>query len=70
MPITAQEVYNQVVRTLPSTEQLRLANLILNELVEQNISDSDTWTERDRFDTMNFSLQHFAILFPEDEARC
>ena len=60
MPITtAQEVHNQFVRILPSTEQLRLATLILNELVQQNssISDrSDTWTDRDRLDLTNFSL--------------
>ena len=70
MPITAEEVYNQVVRTLPSTEQLRLANLILNELVQQNplVSEvSDTWTEQDRIDLTSFYLQHFATLFPEDE---
>ena len=70
MPTTAQEVYNQVVRTLPSTEQLRLANLILNELVQHNplVSEvSDTWTEQDRIDLTSFSLQHFATLFPEDE---
>ncbi|MBA2749463.1 MAG: hypothetical protein H0U45_12175 [Tatlockia sp.] len=70
MPITAQEVYNQVVRTLPSTEQLRLANLILNELVQQNplVSEvSDAWTEQDRIDLTNFSLQYFATSFPEDE---
>ena len=36
MPITVQEVYNQVVRALPSTEHLRLATLIFNELVQQN----------------------------------
>ena len=65
MPTTAQEVYNQVVRTLPSTEQLRLANLILNELVQQNPLVSDTWTEQDRIDLTSFSLQHFATLFPE-----
>ena len=70
MPITAQEVYNQVVRTLTSTEQLRLANLILNELVQQNplVNEvSDTWTEQDRIDVTNFSLQYFATSFPEDE---
>jgi hypothetical protein len=70
MLITAQEVYNQVVRTLPSTEQLRLANLILNELVQQNplVSEvSDTWTEQDRIDLTNFSLNYAATLFPEDE---
>jgi hypothetical protein len=70
MPITVQEIYNQVVRTLPPTEQLRLATLILNELVQQNVSvidQSDTWTEQDQIDISNFSLQYAAMLFPEDE---
>jgi hypothetical protein len=70
MPITAQEIYNQVVRNLPPTERLRLATLILNELVQPNVSvidQSDTWTEQDRIDLTNFSLQYAATLFPEDE---
>lgn len=70
MPITAQEVYNQVVKTLPSKEQLRLANLILNELVQQNslVSEvSDTWTNQDRIDLTNFSLNYASSLFFEDE---
>jgi hypothetical protein len=70
MPITAQEIYNQVVRTLSPTERLRLATLILNELVQQNVSvidQSDTWTEQDQIDLTNFSLQYAATLFPEDE---
>lgn len=70
MPITAQEVYNQVVKTLPSKEQLRLATLILNELVQQNSSVSevsDTWTNQDRIDLTNFSLNYASSLFFEDE---
>lgn len=70
MPITAQEVYNQIVKTLPSNEQLRLATLILNELVQQNSSVSevsDTWTDRDRIDLTNFSLSYAASLFPKND---
>ena len=70
MPTTAQEVYSQVVRTLSPNERLRLATLILNELVQQNVSvidQSDTWTEQDQIDLTNFSLQYAATLFPEDE---
>lgn len=70
MLTTAQEVYNQVIRTLSPTEQLRLATLILNELVQQNVSvidQSDAWTEQDQTDLANFSLQYAATLFPEDE---
>jgi hypothetical protein len=70
MLTSAQEVYTQVVRTLSPTERLRLASLILNELVNQNssvVDQSDRWTEEDRVDFANFSLQYAATLFPEDE---
>ncbi len=70
MPTTAQEVYSQVIRTLSPNERLRLATLILNELVQQNISvidQGDTWTEQDQTDIANFSLQYAATIFPVDE---
>lgn len=66
MSNTAQEIYSQVVRNLPPTERLRLANLILNELVQQNISIIDerhTWTEEDQLDLVAFSLQNTASLY-------
>lgn len=60
MPTTIQEIYIQVVRTLSPAEQLQLATLILNELVEQNavVDRSDTWTDQDQLDLTAFSLQH------------
>lgn len=71
MSTSAQEVYIQVVRNLPPQERLRLANLILNELVEQDsssvINQSDCWTDQDIVDVNNFSLQYAATLFSEDE---
>ncbi len=70
MSNTAQEIYTQVVRTLSPTERLRLANLILNDLVEQDLSVidiSDTWTEEDKLDVTNFSLQYAATLLPDEE---
>ena len=70
MPTTAQEVYSQVIRTLSPNERLRLATLILNELVQQNMSgidQGDTWIEQDQTDVANFSLQYAATIFPEDE---
>ncbi|MEO1762726.1 MAG: hypothetical protein AAFR83_12310 [Cyanobacteria bacterium J06629_18] len=71
MSTSAQEVYIQIVRNLPPQEQLQLANLILNELVEQYsssvINQSDCWTYQDIVDINNFSLQYAARLFPEDE---
>ncbi|MEH2312826.1 MAG: hypothetical protein V7K35_15820 [Nostoc sp.] len=70
MSNTAQEIYSQVVCNLSPTEQLRLANLILNELVQQNLSiidQSDTWTEQDQVDLASFSLQYAASIFPKSE---
>jgi hypothetical protein len=70
MLTTAQEIYVQVVRTLSLTERLRLANLILNDLVQQNVSvidQSDIWTEQDQLDLAAFSLQYAVKLFPESE---
>ena len=70
MPTTIQEIYTQVIRTLSPAERLRLATLILNDLVQQNaavVDQSDTWTEQDRLDLAAFSLQYAATLFPESE---
>jgi hypothetical protein len=67
---TFQQIYNQIVCTLSPTERLRLATLILNELMQQNLSivdQSDTWTEQDQLDVTTFSLQYAATLFPENE---
>ncbi|WP_013321355.1 hypothetical protein [Gloeothece verrucosa] len=69
MPNTAQEIYRQVVSALPLDERLSLATLILNDLVEQNVSIiqcSDTWTEQDKFDLISLSLHYSAMLSPED----
>ena len=70
MPNTAQEIYNQIVCALSLKERLRLANLILIDLVQQNIAvieQSDTWTEQDQLDLTTFSLEYASELFPESE---
>lgn len=71
MPSNAQDVYTEIIRTLPPIERLRLATLILNDLVQQNpsgIDQSDYWTEQDQKDVVSFSLQYAAALFPDEEA--
>ncbi|CCI01138.1 conserved hypothetical protein [Microcystis aeruginosa PCC 9443] len=69
MPTTAQEVYNQVVCHLSSGERLRLATIILNELVGQqqqpSLDQSDTWTEEDEIDLVNFSLNYATKTFSD-----
>ncbi|MCV3212227.1 hypothetical protein OGM63_01570 [Plectonema radiosum NIES-515] len=55
MSTTFQQIYNQIVCTLSPTERLRLATLILNELMQQNLSivdQSDTWTVQDQLDVL------------------
>ncbi|TRU84238.1 MAG: hypothetical protein EWV76_16680 [Microcystis novacekii Mn_MB_F_20050700_S1] len=71
MPTTAQEVYNQVVCHLSSGERLRLATIILNQLVGQqqqpSLDQNDTWTEEDQIDLVNFSLNYAAKTFSDVE---
>ncbi|TWH55347.1 hypothetical protein CAL7102_03473 [Dulcicalothrix desertica PCC 7102] len=44
------------------------ANLILNDLVDQNLSIIDqsySWSKQDVIDVTNFSLQYAATIFPK-----
>jgi hypothetical protein len=80
VPSTAQEVYSQIIQALSPAERLRLATLILNELVQQNlpivesavqpdaIDQQDNWTEQDQADIVRFSLQYAAAQFTDDQA--
>lgn len=68
--ITAQEVFDQTVRSLPLNERLRLAALILDNLSRPNISlleTSDAWSNEDRRDLASFSLHYADALYPEQE---
>ena len=70
MSTSAEQIYSQVIINLSPTERLRLATLILNDLVQQNVSvvdQSNTWTEQDRIDITTFSLEYANKLFPESE---
>jgi hypothetical protein len=70
MPATAQNVYDETVQALTPNERLRLATLILNELVQQDlpaIEIDDSWTKQDRCDIMDFSLQYAVSSFLDEE---
>jgi hypothetical protein len=70
MPTTIQELYTQILRILPPVDRLRLVTLILNDLVQNNtnsVDESDTWTEQDQLDLVNFSLEYAATGYAEDE---
>jgi hypothetical protein len=65
-----QEIYQNIVATLPLSDRLRLAALILNDLTQQNvavINASNTWTEQDQLELTSFSLQYANSLFPDEE---
>lgn len=67
---TIQEIYQNIVATLPLSDRLRLAALILNDLAQQNvqvIDTSDTWREQDQLELTSFSLQYANSLFPDEE---
>jgi len=69
MPTEIQKIYTHILSTLSSKEQLQLATLILNNLVQGTVGvdDSDTWTEQDQLDLTTFSLQYAMTTFPDDE---
>ena len=70
MSITAQEVFTETVRSLPPTERLRLAALILQDLAQADmavVDVSSVWSEQDQRDFTAFSLQYAANLYPEED---
>ncbi|RZM75692.1 hypothetical protein [Leptolyngbya iicbica] len=68
--MTIQEIYSQVTRILSPTDRLRLATLILNDLVQDSrniVDDNDAWTEQDQLDLSAYALQHAVAVFPDEE---
>ena len=65
---TAQEIYRTWVQSLPTTERLRLATLILNDIVPAlTIDEDDAWSEQDLHDLSAFALQHALSTFSEED---
>jgi hypothetical protein len=60
MEISVEELYLKQVQLLSSKERLRLAVMILNDLMAANeqIEFSDSWTEQDLQDLTAFALSH------------
>jgi len=70
MALTAQDVFKETVRTLPASERLRLAALILQDLAQSDVAvvnRSDTWSEQDERDLTAVSLKYAADLYPEEQ---
>jgi hypothetical protein len=65
---TVHEIYDNSIRGLPTSEKLRLATMILDELNQSAASAldyRDEWTEEDVRDLTAFAQQHAAKQFPE-----
>ena len=46
--MNVHELYEQTIKSLPASERLRLAVLILNDIPPQSVVDaSESWTEED-----------------------
>ncbi|HEY0762541.1 MAG TPA: hypothetical protein VGD61_09230 [Pyrinomonadaceae bacterium] len=60
MKLTAKDVYNSSVKKLSQKERLRLATMILNDMVadDEKIEYSDSWTSQDLKDLTAFALSH------------
>jgi hypothetical protein len=70
MPPTAADVFTDSVKTLPPTEKLRLAALILDDLAKPSleaIDISDSWSREDELDLSAFTLRYAEETYPEDE---
>ena len=66
---TVHELYDERVRTLPPSERLRLAALILQELTQAGAPAADagdSWSEEDLKDLTAYSLGHAAASDPGD----
>jgi hypothetical protein len=64
------EIYDLCIQVLPSSDRVRLATLLMNNFVQQElavIDESDTWTEEDIADLSTFSLQYAATIYPDDD---
>jgi len=64
---TAEEVYGQVVKSLPISDRFKLAMLILNDIPPQAVVDySEEWTEEDMRDATLYSFRRAAWSFGEE----
>ena len=68
--MSALELYQQTIKSMPSSQRLRLASLILHDLSEATgpVDESGEWTEADLADVSRASLQHIAHQMWEDDA--
>ena len=57
--MNVQELYEQTIKSLSTTQRLQLAALILNDIASPSVvDDSDSWTDDDLQDFTQMSWQH------------
>jgi hypothetical protein len=66
--MNVHELYEQTIKALPAADRLRLAVLILNDIVPKSVVDArESWTEEDLQEFTQASWQHIDQHL-EDEA--
>ncbi|MCS6862896.1 MAG: hypothetical protein NZT92_21540 [Abditibacteriales bacterium] len=65
---TAEEVYNQVVKTMCVSERFKLATMILNDISPRAVVDySEEWTEEDMREFTAYSWRYVLQQLGEEE---
>jgi hypothetical protein len=64
---TPEAIYGQVIKSLPVSQRLRLATMILNDIPPRAVVDySEEWTEEDMRDAMLYSFRRAAKSLGEE----
>lgn len=67
---TAEQVFESSVHTLPRSERLRLAALILQKLAQADpgaLDYADSWSDENIGDLQAHSLRHASSTFPQED---
>jgi hypothetical protein len=66
--MTVDQIYEQTVKPLSMADRLRLAALILNDILPHAVVDySDAWSEEDLRDFRQASWEHINTLLEDEE---
>jgi len=59
---TAETLYSQTIKSLPVSQRLKLATIILNDIPSRAVTDySEEWTEEDMREASLYSLRRAAL---------
>jgi hypothetical protein len=66
--MNVHDLYEQSIKSLPASDRLRLAVLILNDIPPQSVvDDSESWSEEDLRDFAQASWQHIDQRLEDEE---